>query len=76
MRFQVANLLLQLLRNQETEYLSRVAAASVLMDDPSADTLKHVRNILANEKNMQVKQFIASCLQNIVKTYNPCFNDL
>ena len=69
---QVKKLLIGLLRDGRENFQVRIAAASVLLNEPSVEILQHVQHVLKTDVGQEVRQFLISSLGNIVDSYSPC----
>lgn len=62
-----------MLRDVKDSFRVRIAAAQVILDEfVSAEMLEQMRQLLSDEKNSQVRNYVISAIKTIANSRNPC----
>lgn len=69
----VLNIILRVLRDVKDSFRVRIAAAQVILDEfVNAEMLEQMRQLLSDEKNSQVRNYVISAIKTIANSHNPC----
>lgn len=62
-----------MLRDVKDSFRVRIAAAQVILDEfVNAEMLEQMRQLLSDEKNSQVRNYVISAIKTIANSHNPC----
>lgn len=62
-----------MLRDVKDSFRVRIAAAQVILDEfVNAEMLEQMRQLLSDEKNSQVRNYVISAIKTIANSRNPC----